>query len=81
MMGPRRDAKFKDKLRLKIFNARLVILDSKHPDEVVKKLFRQSPQTNNWRYEESKIKHTFIPRKKKPPFEIYYSRDQHSLSL
>lgn len=54
-MGPRRDAKFKDKLLLKIFNARLVILDSKHPDEVVKKLFRQSPQTNNWRYEESKI--------------------------
>lgn len=76
-MGPRRDAKFKDKLRLKIFNARLVILDSKYPDEVVKKLFRRSPQTNNWRYEECKVYTT----KKKTPFEIYYSRDQHSLSL
>lgn len=55
IMGPKRDAKFKDKLRLKIYNARLVILDSKHPDEMVKQLFRQSPETNNWPHEDCKV--------------------------
>lgn len=40
-MGLRRDVKFKNKFRFKIFNVRLVILDSKYFDEVVKKLFRR----------------------------------------
>lgn len=36
IMGLRRDVKFKDKFCFKIFNVRLVILDSKYFDEMVK---------------------------------------------